>query len=350
MVKKQLLISVLLIVATASVAFALKSYIDYQTAALVLLLVVSILAVSFDILPVLIAALLSGLILNLFFLEPLYHYKIDDSESVLLFFIYIVVALVNTVLTNRLRRQEKKVRDRTEKEKMIKLYGTLFNSLSHELKTPIAAIVGAVDTLKNTSFRLTPGQQADMVSEIETAAYRLEKQVENLLNMSRLEAGNLRIRADWTDINELIYRMTGKIPDDARVRIDFVPDENLPLVRVDEGLIETALYNVVHNSIRYTPDHAPIQIRSTYTENLVSISVKDRGNGIPTENMDDIFRKFYRLPQSGTGGSGLGLSIAKGFVEAHGGRILLENRQSGGAHFTLQIPAAASYLKNLKNE
>lgn len=347
---RQLWISVLSVTVTAAVAFSLRAYMDYRVVALILMLIVSILAVSSEIFPVLVAAILSAVILNLFFLEPVFNYKIDDSESALLFFIYIAIALVNAVLTNRLRRQEKKVRDREEKENTIRLYNTLLNSLSHELKTPIAAVIGAVDTLKEGDGTLTPGERAELLAEIEIAGNRLGTQVENLLNMSRLEAGKLRLKADWTDVNELVFRVTGKIPEENRGRIIFRPDEQLPLIRLDGGLIETALYSIVHNAIRYTPAGTPVEISAAYDSGQLSITVSDNGRGIPGQYIALIFEKFYRLPHSGTGGSGLGLSIAKGFVEAHGGKISAWNRESGGAAFTVTLPSEASYLNNLKNE
>src|SRR3546814_2541687 len=137
---------------------------------------VSVLAVLFDIIPVLSAALISALLLNIFFIEPVPNYKIYDTESVLLFFIYLFIALVNAVLTNRLRKQEKKTRDREEKAKTIKLYNTLLNSLSHELKTPIATIIGGIDTLKEIDSEIVQEQRMELLAEIETAGNHLNKQ------------------------------------------------------------------------------------------------------------------------------------------------------------------------------
>src|SRR3546814_202838 len=191
---------------------------------------VSVLAVLFDIIPVLSAALISALLLNIFFIEPVPNYKIYDTESVLLFFIYLFIALVNAVLTNRLRKQEKKTRDREEKAKTIKLYNTLLNSLSHELKTPIATIIGGIDTLKEIDSEIVQEQRMELLAEIETAGNRLNKQVENLMNMSRLETGTLKLKRDWCDVNELIFLVILKLHAEDAVRICFEPDEALPLV------------------------------------------------------------------------------------------------------------------------
>lgn len=340
------------LIGTASIAllalgcYALGDAMDQWVVALVLLAAVSVLAVLFDIIPVLVAALLSALLLNIFFIEPIPDYKIYDTESVLLFFIYLFIALVSAVLTNRLRKQEKKIRDREEKEKTIKLYDTLLNSLSHELKTPIATIIGGIDTLKEIDSEIVPEQRMELLAEIETASNRLDKQVENLMNMSRLETGTLKLQRDWCDVNELIFLVIQKLPAEDTIRIHFEPDESMPLVKLDGGLIETAVYALVHNATRYTPKQAPIEITTSHNkESSLLIDVRDRGEGIPESEISRLFEKFYRLPNSGTGGSGLGLSIAKGFVEAHGGTVSAANQAQGGALFRIMLPAEVSKLQ-----
>jgi two-component system sensor histidine kinase KdpD len=346
----QLIISIVLVVALSALGYVFRKYVDYMAVALILLLAVSTLAILFDIFSVLIAAILSALILNFFFIEPYLNYKINDTESALLFFIYIFIALVNAVLTNRLRKQESKIRDREEKENTIKIYNTLLNSLSHELKTPIATIIGTIDTLKESDTILLPDQRMELLSEIGIASNRLNTQVENLLNMSRLEAGNFQLKTDWTDINELIFIVIRKLPENNTHTVVFDPDEKLPLFKVDRGLVETVLYNLINNAVRYTPVKSTVTIFTGYTDGHLNIKVSDNGKGIPPSEADRIFNKFYRLPNSGTGGSGLGLSIAKGFIEAHHGNISVDNNKSGGAVFTISIPCEISYLKNLKNE
>jgi len=323
---------------------------DYRAVALILLVTVSILAVLFDILPVLAAALLSAVLLNVFFIEPIPNYKIYDTESALLFSVYLFIALVNAVLTNRLRKQERKARDREEKENTIKLYNTLLNSLSHELKTPIATIIGSIDTLKETDTAIQSAQRMELLSEMEIASTRLNNQVENLLNMSRLETGTLKLKTDWCDVNELIFLVIHKLPLTDTHEIIFEPDETLPLFKLDSGLMETVLNSIVHNALRYTPEHSTIRITTAYDETHLWLRICDNGQGMPEPEISRIFEKFYRLPNSGTGGSGLGLSIARGFVEAHGGTVQVANQTGGGAIFTIMVPAETSPLKNVKNE
>ncbi len=332
------------------ICYLSRSFMDYRIVALILLLAVSLLAVLFDILPVLMSAVLSALILNVFFIEPVLHYKINSSESALLFFIYMLVALVNAVLTNRLRKQEGRIRDKEEKEKTIQLYNTLLSSLSHELKTPIATIIGAVDILKEAGDRITAEQKRDLLGEIDIAGSRLSNQVENLLNMSRLETGTLALKKDWCDINDLIFRVIISASGQGSHRILFEPDERTPLFKIDEGLMEIVLYGIVGNAIRYTPPGSEVRIDVSFDDDRLHITVSDNGKGIPEEERQQVFEKFYRISASGTGGTGLGLSIAKGIVEAHQGEIRLSGSPSGGAAFSLTLPAEVSYLKNLKNE
>lgn len=347
---RQMLISTGFVILLSVICYLFRPYMDYRIVALILLLAVSLLAVLFDILPVLASAVFSALILNVFFIEPVPHYKINSPESALLFFIYMLVALVNAVLTNRLRKQEERVRDKEEKEKAIQLYNTLLSSLSHELKTPIATIIAAVDTLKEAGNKITPGQKADLLSEIDIAGSRLNNQVENLLNMSRLETGTLTLKKDWCDINELIFMVISAVPDESHHRILFEPDDRTPLFKIDDGLMEIVLYGIISNAVRYTPPGSEVQVSVGFDDDQLHITISDNGKGIPEEERQQVFEKFYRRSSSGTGGTGLGLSIAKGIVEAHKGEIRLTGSPAGGAEFNVILPAEVSYLKNLKNE
>ncbi len=188
--KFQYLISILFILVTAVVCYLFSDILGYQVVALILLLVVSISAILFDIYPVLVAALLSALILNFFFIPPTLTFNISTPENLLMFSMYFVVAMINAVLTFKIRQVEKKNRIQEEKEKSLKLYNTLLNSLSHELRTPISTIIGAIDTIKDADSKLSKINLNELYSEIEIAGFRLNRQVQNLLNMSRLEAGS----------------------------------------------------------------------------------------------------------------------------------------------------------------
>ena len=344
-------ISIALVFTVSIICFFSLKYIDYRITALILLMTVSIVAMLFEIIPVVVTAILSGLILNFFFIQPLYTFHITNTEDILLFLMYFIIALVNAVLTFKIREAEYKARDKEEKEKTIKLYNTLLNSLSHELRTPIATIIGAIDALKENKNKLSETNQNILLDEIDTATIRLNRQVENLLNMSRLETGMLKLKLDWCDSNELIY---GVIQKTATIKnnhtIHFIANEKLPLFKLDAGLMEEIIQNLITNALQYTPENSIIKIEVVHQNDSCVFSVSDNGNGFPESEIQFAFDKFYRLPSTKTGGSGLGLSIVKGFVEAHNGTIKLENNLNSGANFTVTIPTETSYLNNLKNE
>lgn len=310
---------------------------------------VSLLAMLFEMMPVLVAAVISALIWNFFFIPPLFTFHIENAEDFLMFTLYFVVALVNAVLTTKIREAEKKSRDKEEKENTIRLYNTLLNSLSHEMRTPIATILGAVDTMKE-SDNLSTENKNELLNEIDDASVRLNRQVENLLNMSRLETGILKLKLDWCDVNELIFSVIRKFPDRQQKRIVYTPNEKLPLFKLDAGIMENVLHNILHNAVQYTPQHSEINIQAYLATDNLCIAIADEGGGFHETEIEKVFDKFYRLPNTRTGGTGLGLSIVRGFVQAHQGNIFLENRKDGGAMFTIKIPAETSFMGNLKNE
>ena len=349
-IANQYLISVSLVIITATSCFFGTEFLGYKTVALILLMTVSVTAMLFDILPVLTAAILSALIWNFFFIPPIFTFHIDNTEDLLMFFLYFFIALVNAVLTFKIRKEETKARDKDEKENTIKLYNTLLNSLSHELRTPIATIIGAVDALKENKEKISVNDQNELLNQIDIASIRLNRQVENLLNMSRLETGMLKLNLDWCDTNDLINMVIFKLSIPYKQTIIFEPNENLPLLKFDGGLIEQVLQNLLHNAINYTPENSIITIKAWQDSGSCKITVSDNGNGIPESEIENLFEKFYRLPNTKTGGSGLGLSIVKGFVEAHSGNVSAKKNIEGGVTFYINFPAEASYINNLKNE
>lgn len=349
--KYQHLVSILLIIITSSICFIGVEFIGYKVVALILLVVVSLLAMMFDIKVVMLAALLSALIWNFFFIPPLFTFHISDTEDTLMFLMYFLIALVNAVLTNKIRDEEKKTWDKEEKIKAIKLYNTILNSLSHELRTPISTIIGSIDTLKENRDKISIENQEELMSEIEKAGSKLNQQVENLLNMSRLESGHIKLKFDWYDSADMVNSVIQRLPIiKSQHKIIFTPKEHLPLFKLDAGFIEHVLYNILHNALQYTPVDSIINIDVDYKNQSMEIIIEDNGFGFPESEIQFVFDKFYRLPQTITGGTGLGLSIAKGFTEAHGGTISLENCLNGGARFKITIPTKTTFINDLKNE
>ena len=348
---RQYLFSFLLVTVVAGICYLLSHYLDYRVTAFILLVTVSLIAVSFDIFPVLFTALLTALIWDFFFIPPHFTLQVGSTEDAILLLMYFVIALVNGVLTYKIRQVEKSARLKEEKANTVKLYNTLLNSLSHELRTPIAAIIGATDNLQNNVSKLSPQNKNELIAEISKAAFRLNQQVENLLNMSRLESGFIQPKNDWCDINEIVYDVVKQMEENNAARkfnISINPD--IPLFKIDKGILEQIIYNLLNNAVLYTEPGVKINITAICHADVLQLIIEDNGKGFPKEEIGSVFDKFYRLRNSKTGGTGLGLSIVKGFSEAMGGRVMLENALAGGARFTIDIPAETSYLKNLKNE
>jgi two-component system sensor histidine kinase KdpD len=348
---KQFLYSTLLICIVSGICYAFSQYIGYRVVAFILLLTVSVIAMLFDIFPVLFAALISALIWDYFFIPPHFTLRVDSTDDYILLLMYFVIASVNAVLTYKIRQIEKVAMQKEEKANTVKLYNTILNSLSHELRTPIAAIIGATDNLQNHNAKLTDENRNELVKEISKASFRLNQQVENLLNMSRLEAGVIRPKKDWCDIIEVVYEVIKRIEENGitqSIKININPA--IPLFKLDKGMLEQVIYNLVNNAALYTDENSTISIVAICHADVLQIIIEDNGKGFPTDEVDNVFDKFYRLKNTKTGGTGLGLSIVKGFTEAMGGSIYLENISPGGARFTINIVAETSYQKNIKNE
>ena len=264
---------------------------------------------------------------------------------------YFVIALVNAILTYKIKQVQKELMVKEEKSNTIKLYNTLLNSLSHELRTPIATIVGATDNLQNFNSKLSDSNRHELIHEISKASFRLNQQVENLLNMSRLESGFIQPKKDWCDVVELVYETVKRIEENTgNKKISIQVDQSIPLFKLDKGMMEQVIYNLLYNATLYTPEHAAICISARCHADVLRVIVEDNGPGFPAPEIKNVFDKFYRLQNTKAGGTGLGLSIVKGFTEAHNGIISLENMDTGGARFTIDILAETSYLNNLKNE
>lgn len=344
--KKQYVYSIGLVLSVALICYGLTPWMGYRVVALVLLLTVSITAISFRIFPVLVAATLSAFIWDFFFIPPHFTIHVDSTEDAILLIMYFIIALVNAVLTYKIRQVEKLARLREEKANAVKLYNTFLNSLSHELKTPIAAIIGATDNLQQSGHQLSEAHKAQLVEEISVAGLRLNRQVENLLHMSRIESGFLKPRRDWCDVGETIYQVVHRLADEnAGRKINIHVHPQLPLCRLDNVLLETVLYNLLLNALKYTEAPATVTVMATHYADVLELKVEDNGPGFPPEEVPYIFNKFYRLKETNKSGTGLGLSIVKGFTEAMGGTVELVTPPGGGASFVLRFPLE----KNEKN-
>ncbi len=264
------------------------------------------------------------------------HFSIDQ-ESLLQNFI---AQIASTLEREQLNEMAKRSVLYAESEK---LYRTLFNSISHELRTPVAAIMSASEGLLGAESR-DGSLQSELAGEIHTAGERLNHLVGNLLDMTRLESGQLRLSLDWCDVRDIMNTALNILKKELAqypVTVD-VPDD-VPLIKLDFVLIEQAVVNLLHNASLYTPPGTSVLISAQVQKNELSIIIEDNGPGFPIDAQNKLFDKFYRVPGTATGGTGLGLSIARGFVEAHGGAITAENKTEGGARFIIRIPVDAQH-------
>lgn len=221
----------------------------------------------------------------------------------------------------------------------------LLSSVSHDLRTPLASIKAATSSLQQEDIQWDDEASRSFLRSIERQADRLNRLVGNLLDMSRIEDGALRPEKEWYHLAEVIYDVVERMHSllQGRIlRID-IP-ENLPPIELDYLMIDQVLTNLLENALRYTAPASPIDIRVQSTQKEVMISVADRGPGIPVSEYERVFDKFYRVLGTRryegypTTGSGLGLAVCKGIVEAHGGSIWTEAREGGGAVFFVTLP------------
>jgi two-component system sensor histidine kinase KdpD len=220
-----------------------------------------------------------------------------------------------------------------------KLYKNLFDSISHELKTPITTILGAVSSFKEKKILQNHFIMERLVQETTIAAERLNRLVENLLDITRLESGNLKPKKEWHSLDDLVNSIVDKFKIyNSHKTIKVEIQNELGLIPIDYGLIEQALFNIIHNSLEYTDENCIINIVLRRTKDKSVITIADNGRGFPEAEIQNLFKKFYRIPGTKTGGTGLGLSIAKGFIEAHGGSISAKNKSTGGAEFIIFLP------------
>jgi len=227
-----------------------------------------------------------------------------------------------------------------------KMQSALLSSISHELRTPLSSIEGVLSTLREgldggeELFCLDESARSELVETAWSEARRMNQLVENLLGMTRLEAGALSLRREFIDVEELLGEVLRRTEDrlaEGRVRVEL--PEDLPPLRADFVLLAQALGNVLDNAVKYGDAALPPEVRVSLREEELEIVVADRGWGIPEAELERVFEKFHRLPfPGGPGGTGLGLSISRGIVEAHGGTIQARCRSGGGTEVVIHLP------------
>jgi len=245
------------------------------------------------------------------------------------------VAIERTQLAEEVRNAE--ILEATEK-----LQTALLNSISHDLRTPLVSIIGVLSSLQEEGIRLDDSARGTLIQVAREQAERLNHLIANLLDVTRIEAGAMRISREPSDVEDIIgvaLEHMSSHSDNRPIKID-LPAE-IPFVSADFGLIVQVFVNILDNALKYSPPGSPIEVDGRQVAQQVEITIADRGVGIPPQDLLRVFDKFYRVqrPDNVTG-TGLGLAICKGIVEAHGGRIAAENRPGGGTIIRFTLPAA----------
>jgi len=225
------------------------------------------------------------------------------------------------------------------------LRAALLSSISHDLRTPLASIVGSVTSLRTLGTQMSPSDRSDLLATIDEEAGRLSRFVSNLLDMTRLEAGAIDIRRDWVDIADTVNGAVRRARKSfAGRRIDVTLADHLPLVHGDAALLEQVVFNLLDNAHKYSGPQSVTRIDSKSEGGSIKIVVSDQGIGIPPEAMQKVFDKFYRVSGSDgrAPGTGLGLSICAGLIKVMGGSIVAESPicANGGTRMTIQLPQA----------
>lgn len=256
--------------------------------------------------------------------------KIDQKELLLAIATQLGISIERHFLSRRLLETQRL------KDSEI-LHQTLLNSISHEMRTPLTAIMGATSAISQKSNQ---DSELKSISEnLNDASERLNRVIENLLDMSRLNSGVLGLKLEWHDLSDLIGVVLKKLEKNLKNhKVSVQIEDEIELVEIDFRLFEHAISNLILNATQYSSIGSPIRISAKKIDSKIEIAVEDQGLGIPEEHRAKLFEKFYRVPGTPTGGTGLGLSIVKGIVELHKGSIQYEANEPSGAKFLIELP------------
>ncbi|MEQ1877570.1 MAG: sensor histidine kinase KdpD, partial [Bdellovibrionia bacterium] len=234
---------------------------------------------------------------------------------------------------------EKRLRESDRLEESEKLHQTLLNSISHEMRTPLTSMMGAATALEQPETAGNPQIVMALASQLRESSDRMNRVIENLLDMSRLNSGVLSLNLEWHDVRDLVgvtIQKLGKNVSQHKILMD-IPD-GLPMLKIDFRFMEHALSNLVLNAVTYSPAGTVVRISAKTEDGKLNLYIEDEGPGIPKEHLSEVFAKFFRVPGTPAGGTGLGLSIVRSIVEAHQGAVRSENRETRGARFVIELP------------
>ncbi|HEX4335474.1 MAG TPA: ATP-binding protein [Polyangiaceae bacterium] len=301
---------------------------------------VLVIAARFGLGPAVFTAVSGVVAFDYLFIPPTMTLAIRDGRNAVTLIVLLIVTAIVSMMTEQLRRQALQARRQAEVER---LRNALLSALSHDLRSPLATLVGAGTALQGDS--LDARERHDLAAVVAEEAMRLSRLVNNLLELTRLESGQVRAKRVPQAIDETIGAALVRLDQKLQGRLvrTEVPEE-IPLALFDPVLIEQVLINILENAIRYTPAGTPIDIVARYESAHIVVEVSDRGPGVLAGDEKLVFQRLYRGggATQGDGGIGLGLTICQAVVAAHEGKIWLENRKGGGAIVRFTLPAKAS--------
>jgi two-component system sensor histidine kinase KdpD len=297
------------------------------------LLAVVIAAIRWGQGPAIVTSILSVLAFDFFLVPPYLTLSVTDFQYIFTFIAFLVVGVVISALATKTREQV----IQRQKEK---LQTALFNSISHDLRTPLSSVTGSLSALLDNDAGLDDVTRKELLETAFIESDRLNQLVGNLLDMTRMEAGALKINRKACELRDVLGVTLEQLKENIgtrNIRIDIPKD--FPEISIDFLFMMKVFFNLIDNALKYSPADTPIDIKAAAFKDKVKIEIKDQGIGIPKGDLKHIFEKFYRVarPQQ-VMGTGLGLSICKGIIEAHGGEISAENNFDRGVTFIITLP------------
>ena len=364
--------ALLAIACATAVVLPFRAHVNVTTVALALLLAVLFAAIAFGSKPALAASVVGMLCFNFFFLPPYHTLTIADPQNwVALTAFFITAVTVGQLSARAKRRAEEAEAGRVENQRLYdelreafdraseaeaikrseRLKSALLDAVTHDIRTPLTSIKASATLLledrneTESSAKLSEEEQHAILEVIEHSANRLDRFVEGIVDLARIEAGDLDLHRNWGAIEDIIEAaLVQAEPLTRNHKIKVVVAEELPVIRVDARAVTEVIYALIDNASKYSPPGTSIMIGAhRAADDIVEIAVEDQGPGIPANGRKRAFEKFYRIPRDGAAagrrGIGMGLAIAKGIVEAHGGRIWIEDAKSGqGARVVFTVP------------
>ncbi len=286
------------------------------------------------------ASLFSALLFDFYFTRPYFSLWIDDIENI------IGLAVMMTVgnITSNLLSQAKKANLAKSQAYNEALRNSLLSSISHDLRTPLTRIIGAITTLIESHSEVFDAEKHDFCRVIFDEAQYMSELMNKILDMAKLSTGKIAIQREWNTLEEIIGSALTRLEKNLSTRmVNINLPENLPLLWIDSVLFEQVLVNLIENAIKYTPISTSIDIEAICFNNFLTLIVSDYGSGIPNHLENKIFDKFYRIEnESQQNGVGLGLALCRSIIEAHGGTIAAKNITGKGATFFIQLPLSQS--------